>query len=262
MIINSHSKIPYYMQLKDIIVEMIDSGIFKRGEQIPTENELAAQHGISRPTVRQALGELVQEGYLLKKRGLGTFVSNPVFSGDASTFTTFAEEMAATGLQHRAKVVRKTMLNATERIAQDLGIKPSAQVYEIVRVRMANDEPLVIRTSIIPCHLYPLLLEEDLETVALYDTLAKKGIVPYRSKQSFQAVGANHEEAHLLQIPLGAPLILWTGIVFSENDMPIEKVRALYSGSRFRFTIDQKREPRQPVMQDLGMWNGMTAIDF
>lgn len=236
-----NSKLPYYYQLKDYLLEQIEKGVYKQGDKIPSENELVQMCGISRPTVRQALNELMQEGYLVKKRGIGTFVASPVFTGNANTFRTFAEEMTATGHKHTAKLVRAETIEASEKAAEELNIKLNSPVYKITRLRLANEEPLVIRTSIIPCHLFPNLLEEDLENIPLYETMEKRGIKPLRSKQTFQAVGATKEEANLLNAEIGDPLILWNGIVYGENDTPIEMVRALYLGSRFRFAVDQTR---------------------
>lgn len=257
-----NSKLPYYYQLKDYLIEQIEKGIYKQGEKIPSENELVQMCGISRPTVRQALNEMMQEGYLVKKRGIGTFVANHVYTGNANTFTTFAEEMTATGHNHMAKLVRAEMIEASEKVASELNIEVSSSVFEITRLRLANEEPLVIRTSIIPSHLYPNLLDEDLESIPLYETMEKRGLSPTRSKQTFQAVAATEEEAKLLNVEIGAPLILWKGIVYGEQDMPIEMVRALYLGSRFRFTVDQTRNMLLEGNHPDEGWNHFTTLDF
>lgn len=248
--IDNKSKLPYYTQLKEWILQQVDSGILKKGEKIPSEMDLAQQHGISRPTVRQAIGELVQEGYLIKKRGLGTFVSSPIITGNANVFTTFADGMRASGLADQAKLIHGQMIQASEKLAEDLLISPGSNVFKIVRLRLANDEPLAIRTSFIPCKLYPELLEEDLEGVPLYELFQRKGHTAMGSSQSFQAVGALTEEAELLQVDTGTPMILWNGVAYNEENIPIEKYKALYLGSRFRFTIEQVKKSQVGSMHE------------
>ncbi|WP_138495301.1 GntR family transcriptional regulator [Paenibacillus pinistramenti] len=248
--IDLNSKLPYYSQLKESILNQINSGVLAKGEKIPSELDLVEQYGISRPTVRQALGELVQEGYLIKKRGLGTFVSSPVITGNANVFRTFAEEMVASGLTHHAKLISSRMIQAPDKLAAELKIKPGSDVFEIVRLRLANDEPLAIRTSFIPCALYSDLLQEDMEGVPLYVLFQKKGIAAKGSTQSFQAVAALQEEAELLQVEQGAPMMLCRGVAYDENNVPIEKYKALHLGSRFRFTVEQSSRGPASLVQD------------
>ncbi|PLR75370.1 hypothetical protein CU633_21310 [Bacillus sp. V3-13] len=238
--IEQNSRLPLYVQLKLSIIKQIEQGLYKNGDKIPTEHDLSEKYNISRPTVRQALAELVQEGYLVKRRGLGTYVSNPVIIGNASVFRTFAEEMEIFGFNHSAKLISKKVYPSPKDLADTLSIDRGEEVFEIVRLRYANNKPLAIRTSIIPVRIYPNLLEEDLEV--LYSLFAQKGIFPTRSKQTFQAVPATKAEAELLNISEGMPLMLWDGLVFTDNNQPLEKVKVVYLGSHFRFEIDQTRE--------------------
>jgi GntR family transcriptional regulator len=242
LMFDQNSRLPLYIQLKQWIIQQIEDGMYQDQEKIPPEHSLSEMHNVSRPTVRQALAELVQEGYLVKKRGIGTYVSKPLITGDASVFKTFAEEMEHLGFKSKAKLISKKIRAASKELADTLLLEQGEDVFEIVRLRLANDKPLVIRTSIIPCKLYTSLLEEDLENEPLYSLLAQKGILPSRSKQTFQAVPATKEEASLLNISVGTPLMLWEGTVFAENHKPIEKAKIVYLGSQFRFNINQSRQ--------------------
>ncbi|WP_222850463.1 GntR family transcriptional regulator [Paenibacillus tengchongensis] len=248
--IDLNSKLPYYSQLKEYILNQINSGVLEKGNKIPSELDLAEQYGISRPTVRQAIGELVQEGYLVKKRGLGTFVSSPIITGNANVFTTFAEEMMASGLKHGAKLISNRIVQASDKLASELKIKYGSHVFEIVRLRLANDEPLAIRTSFIPCELYPDLLQEDLEGIPLYVLFEKRGLIANGSTQSFQAVSALPEEAELLQVEDGSPMMLCSGVAYNEKKIPIEKYKALHLGNRFRFTIEQSIKTPAALLQE------------
>ncbi|TCN21149.1 GntR family transcriptional regulator [Mesobacillus foraminis] len=249
---DQNSRLPLYIQLKMWIIKQIENEVFKSGGKIPTEHNLSEMHNISRPTVRQALSELVQEGYLTKRRGLGTFVSSPLFTGDATIFRTFAEEMEIFGFSHSAKLIDKKIYPASSSLAKSLCIEEGDEVFELVRLRYAIGKPLAIRTSIIPVKLYPNLLEENLEE--LYSLFAQKGIFPKRSKQTFQAVPANEKEAELLNVTEGTPLMLWEGIVFTTNELPMEKVKVVYLGSHFRFEIDQTRQQPNIYLNNDNEW--------
>ncbi|MGG1600508.1 GntR family transcriptional regulator [Paenibacillus naphthalenovorans] len=239
--IHQHNRLPLYIQLKEWIITQIETEKFKSGEKIPTEHRLSEMHEISRPTVRQALAELVQEGYLEKRRGLGTYVARPMFTGKASILRTFGEDMEMIGLNHSAKMISKKQYNASVPLANELNIEPDSPVFEIVRLRLANGTPLAIRTSIIPKAFDPELMNKDLENYGLYEMLAKSNHFPSYSKQKFQAVAATKEEAELLLVKAGTPLMLWKGVVYTTNNQPIEKVKIVYLGSHFSFEIDQIR---------------------
>ncbi|WP_277679926.1 GntR family transcriptional regulator [Gracilibacillus dipsosauri] len=254
-----NSKVPYYLQLKDLLYEQMSNRYYKKGQKLPSESELAHEHGISRPTVRQALGELVQEGYLVKKRGLGTFVAEPIVKNNAQIFTTFAEEMNQTGHKHSAKLIEKRIVTATKKMSLDLQIPQESDIFKFVRLRLADGEPVVIRTSYIPCSIYPNLLEEDLENDLVYDILGRNNIIPIKSTQRFQAVGALPEEADLLNIKEGDPLLLWNGIVFGEGGRPIEQMRAVYLG--YQFFIEQSRDNNNST-QVMEEWKELSTLHF
>jgi GntR family transcriptional regulator len=234
--------IPYYYQIKEDILKKIEDGIFNVGDQLPSEHEFVQEYGVSRPTIRQAIVQLVQEGVLVRGRGKGTFVSQPLITSNAQLFTTFAEAMHDKGVQQRAKLIEVKRIQASEKIAADLEIPAGDDVYEIVRLRMGNNEPLVIRTMQISAKLYPDFLEEDLETEPLYSIFQRKyGFILGNAVQSFQAVTATKLESSLLRIEVGAPLMLWQGVTYTAQKVPIERVKALYRGDRFRFMIKQGR---------------------
>ncbi len=145
------------------------------------------------------------------------------------------------GLNHSAKMISKKQYNASVPLANELNIEPDSPVFEIVRLRLANGTPLAIRTSIIPKAFDPELMNKDLENYGLYEMLAKSNHFPSYSKQKFQAVAATKEEAELLLVKAGTPLMLWKGVVYTTNNQPIEKVKIVYLGSHFSFEIDQIR---------------------
>ena len=230
----------FYYQIKEHLISKIASGEFKIGAKLPSEFQLAEEYGVSRPTVRQAILELVQEGVFSRSRGRGTFVLPPVITSDAHAFVSFAEEMREKGMEHGALLISARTINATQTMAADLDVVVGAPVYEIVRVRMANGEPLVLRTLQVPVALAPNLLERALETSPIYDILKNEyGLIAAGSSQYFSAIAASEEEAALLEINPGDPLGLWRGVTFSSKRAVIARTKAVYRGDRFRFALRQ-----------------------
>jgi GntR family transcriptional regulator len=231
---------PYYYQIREHLLKRIWSGEFPAGSQLPSESELAAAYGVSRPTIRQAVADLVQEGVLTRARGKGTFVAPPAIAADAEIFQSFAEEMSARGVRHTARLVSAQEIEATESAAADLEVRVGEPVYEVTRVRLGDGEPLVIRTLQIPARVCPGLLERDLERVPLYEVLRREtGLVASGSVQWFSAVRARKDEALLLDVEPGGPLLLWRGVTYTAEGTPLARTKALYRADRYRFRIRQ-----------------------
>lgn len=196
---------------------------------------------VSRTTIRQAIMELVQEKRLVRKRGKGTFVSEPAILTNMIKYSTFAEEMDDLGKNHKAVLIKKRVIKANEQLSRDLNIPLYSEVYEMIRLRLGDNEPLVIRISFIPKEIHPSLFEKNLEQMPLYEILKNDcGIIIGKVCQTFQAVLARSWEAEKLSVKIGSPLILSTGIVYDDqNNKPIEWVKTLFRGDRYRFYIEQ-----------------------
>ncbi len=230
--------IPYYYQIKEDILQRIEGGVFSVGDQLTSEMQLAEEYGVSRPTVRQAIAELVQEGILTRGRGKGTFISQPFISDNSQIFSTFlqsSEEMTV-----GTKILEVKRIYASGKIAQDLNIEIGDEVHEIVILRTNNEEKLAVRVMQIPVRLVTNLNGEDLNNENIYHFLQNEhGVVPTAAVQSFQCVVAAEEESSFLEIEIGDPLMLWQGIVYSEKNIPIIRVKTLFRGDRFKFYITQ-----------------------
>lgn len=249
--------IPYYYQIKEDILQKIEQGIYSVGDQLVSEIQLAEDYGVSRPTVRQAIAELVQEGILVRGRGKGTFVSKPMIADNAQVFTTFAHPEDG-NRKHFAKVIEVKRAHASTKTARDLDMSSGDEVHEIVILQMNSEEKLATRVMQIPVSLAPHLSHYDLNNESddsVYDFLQKKfGLVPASAVQSFQCVAATEEESALLEIEVGDPLMLWQGVVYSMQNIPIIRVRTLFRGDRFKFYITQgKRALDKNEFNPIGM---------
>jgi len=254
--INFDSHIPYYIQLMDLLKEMIIDKKWVPGEQIPCEQELCETYGISRTVVRQALRELELEGIINRRKGKGTFISEPKISeGLIQKLTGFYQDMVERGLNPVTKVLHQNVVRANEQVARFLNIAPGTDVIDIERLRFIDDEPIQLVTTYIPYLVYPPLATVDLTNRSLYEFLEKEGgIFLTRGRRYIEAVLASASEAALLGIERGAPLLMLDSVSYAENNLPIEYYHALHRGDRSRFEVDlvRMREPIQKSMISFG----------
>lgn len=241
--IDLSSNIPYYIQLIDVIKGQIESGDWGTGDQIPSEPDLCESYGVSRTVVRQALRELELEGLIVRRKGKGTFVAKPKISESlAQKLTGFFQDMVERGHQPVSQVLRQEVVPASDKVASYLEIEPGTLVMDIKRVRSVKDEPIVLVTSYLPYELCPRLAETDLTNQSLYEFLENEcGIMIAYGRRTIEAVAANKEEAKLLQVAVGAPLILLDSVSNLEDDTPVEYYHALHRGDRSRFEVELVR---------------------
>lgn len=241
--INFESRIPYYIQLMDILKEKVQLGNWVPGDQIPGEQDLCELYGVSRTVVRQALRELEFEGVINRRKGKGTFISLPKISeGLVQKLTGFYQDMVERGLKPGTKVLHQNVSPSNEKVARFLNIKPGDQVIDILRLRFINEEPIQLVTTYIPFEICPALASVDLTNRSLYEYLEKEcGVFIAKGRRYIEAVLANETEAALLGIDRGTPLLMLDSISFSENGQPIEYYHALHRGDRSRFEVELLR---------------------
>src|SRR6266699_3592826 len=224
-----NSPLPRYFQLKEIMRERIRSGEWKPGELIPSERELSEKYGISRMTARQAITELVNEGLFYREQGKGTFVSQRKITQQLIHLTGFTEDIRARGQRPGTKVLSATMCPADETTAEKLRINPGTLIFRLQRLPLADDEPLAIELSQITFKDCERLLEEDLEQNSLYRLLETKyGIPLMEADQELEAGLTGSEEAQLLKISLGRPVLFTRRITYTERNQPIECAKDAY----------------------------------
>jgi GntR family transcriptional regulator len=238
IIYNSH--IPYYYQLIEIIKQNIQEGVWQPGDQIPSEMELCDTFGISRTVVRQALRELETNNIIVKRKGKGTFVAKPKISeGLIQKLTGFYQDMIERGLSPVTKVLFQDIIRANEKVAEYLDVVPGTDIVEIRRLRYIHDEPIQVVTTYIPLAQSPDLPNIDLTHRSLYEYLeTANGIKIYRGKRYIEAVLASEEEAKLLDIDEGDPLIMLDSVSYTKSGQPVEYYHALHRGDRSRFEVE------------------------
>lgn len=242
--INFSSHIPYYLQLIELLKDQIQDKKWAPGEQIPGEQELCDMYGVSRTVVRQALRELELSGIINRRKGKGTFISEPkINEGLIQKLTGFYQDMVERGLNPVTQVLHQRIAPASEKVAAFLDIPVGTLVVDMQRLRFINDEPILLVTTYIPLDVYPPLATVDLTNRSLYEFLEKEGgIFITRGRRYIEAVLANETEADLLEVEPGAPLMMLDSVSYSASGQPIEYYHALHRGDRSRFEVDLVRQ--------------------
>jgi GntR family transcriptional regulator len=240
-ILNKENPTPLYYQLKEILLEYIPN--HRQDSPIPTELELSHHFGISRPTVRQAISELVTEGYLYRIKGKGTFVARPKIHQEfLRVLDSFNNEIAKKDLKPSTKVLGMKVIECDKDISKALNIAVGSKVIKLKRLRFVNDEPIVIVTTYLPFNKCNLILEKDFEKESLYTVLEKDcGYILSKAVRELEAILAGEYEASLLKIEEGAPIQFIKSVTYLSDNTPIEYSFAKYRGDRNKFTFEMKR---------------------
>jgi GntR family transcriptional regulator len=239
--IDKSSPIPIYYQLESYIKELIDSGVIRPGDSIPSEREFAEKYEISRMTVRQAINSLVNEGLLYRKKGSGTFVSEKKIEQHLQGLTSFTEDMKKRGMVPSSILNHFEIIPASKFIANELKIKEYAPVYEIKRIRLADGEPMALETNYLSANLVKGLTEEEVNS-SLYSYIEDKLNLRIASAdQMIESTKASSEDAKLLQIKKDHPMLLIQRNTYLQDGTPLEVVKSHYRGDRYKFFIKMDR---------------------
>jgi len=238
MPLDEKSFVPLYYQLTEELRENIENGEWPPNSLIPSETELCEKYKVSRGTVRQALSQLVQEGLLYRKQGKGTFVAEPKITQQLNRFYSFAQDMREKGLRPSSLLLQKEKILPDSYIKNILGLKEEEMVYKIMRLRLADEEPLILETSYLVEELFPDLDKEDVEKVPLYDIILKKYRIKItRAKETFEPVLIDEFEAKKLKIPVGSPALLVKRITYTAG-IPFEFRKSVVRGDKCSYSVE------------------------
>lgn len=239
--IDKNSPIPIYHQLEEYIKAQIDSGELKPDETIPSERVYADMFQISRMTIRQALTNLVNDGYLYRQKGRGTFVNKKKFEQRLQGLTSFTEDMRERGFTPGSKLISFEIIPAGREIADRLKLNENTPVYEIKRVRLADNVPMALETTYLPANLVKGLTE-DIINQSLYQYIEEKlNLVIHEATQQIEASNAKDQELRLLEIEKGSPVLLILRTSILKDGIPFEFVKSAYRADRYKFVHTMQR---------------------
>lgn len=230
---------PRYHQLVGILRKRIESGEFKPDDQFPTEEQLCQEYGVSRGTVGRAIKILVDEGWLCREQGRGTFVTSPPLSPVFFRLANFTEDMRQRGLEPSTRLLSLEVIPASEETAARLQIPVGAKVIKISRLRLASGRPMAYEIRHLAYDLCPQLMEEDLERQSIHSLLIDKYNIPLiRACHTIEARVLSEEEAKLLEVEPGSAGFFIDRVTYTTHDRPGTWYQALYRGDEYRFIAE------------------------
>lgn len=237
--LNKSVPIPLYFQLKELILSEIKNGSYKSGSMIPTEKELSDIFQISRTTVRQAITELVQEGWLYRVKSKGTFVSQPKIAQNyIKTVESFNDQMYRTNMIPTTIVLELKTMKADDKVTQNLQLEENADVIFLHRKRLANGEPIVTSKTYLPYKECAFVLDHNFENEQLYSILKlEEETKIFRIDRIVEAIEAKTEDINLLDMKRGKPVQHFISVGYNAYGKPIEYTLSRYRGDRNSFEV-------------------------
>ncbi|MCS7285668.1 MAG: GntR family transcriptional regulator [Anaerolineae bacterium] len=244
--VNHNSPIPLYYQIYEQLRREILNGNIRPGELLPSETQICEQCGVSRMTARMALAQLANEGLVVRRKGKGTFVAPPKVTFQDSPFLSiisYTNLMRSLGLSAGAQIRSKEVIPAPSEVREALRLAEGEKVIRIIRLRLANEQPMALETSFLPYRLFPGLVDMDLTGRSLYQVLEEEfSMAPAYAIDTIELSTAGPYEAAELKIRVGTPVVLSVRIAFSSRDVPLVFGRTVHRGDRFRATLRCTRE--------------------
>ncbi len=241
MPINRDSPVPLHHQVRNFLLGCIERAELLPGQKLLQEREYAARFGISLAPVRQAILDLVKEGYLYRVPGRGTFVREQKVEEKISILSSFTESMRAKGLSADLRVVELRVVKAPA-VASLIPETQDQQFVYLQRVALVEGKAIALLSSYLPSRLVPGLESLDLNGQSLYKILEERyGIVLARAESTIEVVRCRGTQSIVLGIPQGTPLLQVEGKTYDVTNQFVEFAQVLYRADRFRFTIESFR---------------------
>jgi GntR family transcriptional regulator len=230
-----HSRIAVWLE------KLIITGSLEPGDKLPPEVEIAGALGVSRMTLRQALAAIEAKGLIRRSRGRfgGNFIETPRLEFDHIGLPGFTEQLRRLDMAAGARVIRAATRQPTANVRHALGLKRGAPVHEIIRMRSANNTPVLLEETYLPAARFPRLLTADL-TGSIYTLMADFNNPVFSADEHIEATPASESSAELLGIAVGDPLLVVTRTAYDRNDVPVEFSYDYFRSDRTRIRVKSR----------------------
>lgn len=235
------SNAPFYMQLREIVRDKIETGEYAPCTALPSENELADEYATNRQTVRNAIDTLVNEGLLRRVAGKGVFVLGKRLERDLEILQGFTQTMLDRNVTPSIKVVKKILRPAGEKFSLMFNIHPEDEIYYIKRMCYGNGEPISLEEIYVPKNLVPKIGGIDLSVFSLYEVYELYGIRLDRAYQTLDLVHLEPNDARMLGIDASLPVMLFECTSYDDQNRIIELSRSYARGDKSRFSVRFQR---------------------
>ena len=239
--LDKSSHVPLYLQLTAQLIRLIEAGEFKPGDKIASERELSETLKVSRITSRLAIQELLKSGLIYREQGRGTFVAESKMR-NVQGFTSFTENMEKRGLKPGSQILLQEVMPADDKLAMQLHIDPGEPVLHLFRLRTADERPIAIQYAHLPLKICAGLENEPLINESLFQVLRTKfNVYPAWTEAVVEASAALPDEAQVLNLKPGEPVLVVRGLTFSETFDIVESVRTIYPSRGFGLYLGRQR---------------------
>lgn len=227
--------VPLYIQIAEDIRSKIEEGRIEPNTRIPTELELSSDYGVSRITVRKALELLVEEGILIRKKRVGTFVSYKKISRSLNTYMGFSQCCEQEGTRPGTRLLSAELVRARPSDIRTLRLEEEEKVIRIRRLRYCNEVPVIVEETRFPKQ-YAWLLAEELST-SLHQILHEHGITVRNGSLVIGVCYATREEAEYLKVRERDALILARDVTYDMGGEPVWRGRQVINAERYQFKV-------------------------
>lgn len=236
------SSVPIYSQISSLLKQRINRGVLKVGDMLPSEMYLCDELHISRSTIRKTFAQLEADGLIVRKRGKGTFVAEPKLKRNLNNLYNFSTEMRMLGFKPLSRLIAFDLIKPSAKVANQLGVLESELVYKIVRLRLADGNPMLLETAYIPQKFCPDLSEEEL-TDSLYALISDfTGALPMEAVETYDAVLLTEKQAKLLDCMTGAPAFKIQRVSKNTAGEIFETSTIIAPGDKNRYQIALRRD--------------------
>jgi GntR family transcriptional regulator len=233
--------IPVYVQIRETLRGEITQEILKPGEKLPSEHELASRFGVSRMTVRQSIAELIDEGLLYRRHGVGTFVTLPHLERDHTRLTNSFDPAESEGNHTVPSLLSLEIIPAGPKVAKALYIKEADLVIRIRILGCANNVPITVHDAHVPHKLFSHVIDKNLEVQDLWSLFEHCGYKVKRAIEHIEAREATKELAKLMKVKAGVPLLYKERTIYAKDGTPVEFTYCYNRGDIYSLTVSLER---------------------
>ncbi len=227
--------LPHYRQIELALRERVPT--LRPGERLPSDSDLCREFGVSRMTARNAMQRLADDGLVRRIPGRGTFVVEPPAHRHADRLMAFSHEMERRGRRAGSRLLAREIRPATEAEATALEIRPAEPVVLVRRLRLADDVPMAIETAVLIGRTADAVMVADLEAGSLHEALARVGLQLRRGHATITAEAASPEDALLLGVRAGEPLLVERRVILGVQGRPVEATESRYPGHLYALDV-------------------------
>lgn len=240
---------PQYRRIEQALRERIATLL--PGARLPSDAELCAEFGVSRMTARNAMQRLAEDGLITRKPGRGSFVAEPLAHRRANRLMTFSQEMRRAGRVPSSRVLTRVIRPSSPGEAENLGIPPGQPVVHLRRLRLADDEPIALESTVLIGLCADAVKTADLASGSLHETLRRAGLVLRGGTSTIGAAAATPDDARLLDVRIGDPLLVERRVIADGHGRRIEATESRYLADRYGLVVGFDIEGADPDAQDL-----------